>query len=33
MKCTCGADNFKSVLGGKEICMTCGADREAQNGQ
>lgn len=32
MKCVCGADAFKPVLGGREVCMTCGADREVQHG-
>jgi hypothetical protein len=29
MKCQCGAENFKPVLGGREVCMRCGAYREA----
>ena len=28
--CVCGAEQFKPVLGGREVCMTCGHDREVQ---
>jgi len=30
MTCKCGSENFRAVLGGREVCMTCGADREAE---
>ena len=32
--CGCGAekDKFKPVLGGREVCMVCGQDREVGHG-
>ena len=31
-KCeACGADQWKPVLGGREVCMSCGADREGKS--
>jgi hypothetical protein len=30
MACVCGSENWKMVLGGREVCMTCGADREVK---
>ena len=31
VKCKCGSsqDKWRPLLGGKEVCMTCGAERKA----
>jgi len=28
-KCPCGKEKFQPVLGGKEVCMECGHERES----
>ena len=31
-KCAaCGAEQWKPVFGGREVCMGCGADREGKS--